>query len=59
MVGADLQAGRLRSALADYTASESGLYVMYLPNRQLSPKVRAFIDFLLSRFGPTPYWDAS
>jgi len=23
----------------------------------LSPKVRAFVDFLAERFGPDPYWD--
>lgn len=29
------------------------------PNRKfLAPKVRSFIDFLVERFGPEPYWDA-
>ena len=23
----------------------------------LPPKVRSFIDFLIERFGPDPYWD--
>jgi len=36
---------------------ERSIYAIYLPNRHLSPKVRAFIDFLLARFGPTPCWD--
>jgi hypothetical protein len=30
---------------------------VYLPNRYLSPKVRAFVDFFVDRFGPQPYWD--
>ena len=26
-------------------------------NRHLSAKVRTFVDFLIARFGPEPYWD--
>jgi hypothetical protein len=37
--------------------SERNLYALYLPNRHLSAKVRVFIDFLLERFAPPPYWD--
>jgi DNA-binding transcriptional LysR family regulator len=57
IVGADLQRGDLCSALSQYDASETALYAVYLPNRELSPKVRALVDFLLARFGPAPYWD--
>lgn len=33
------------------------IYAVY-PNRQFLPlKVRSFIDFLVERFGPNPYWD--
>jgi DNA-binding transcriptional LysR family regulator len=56
-VGGDLQAGRLRAVLTEYTTSERNLYAVYLPNRHLSAKVRAFIDFLLERFEAPPYWD--
>ena len=31
--------------------------VVYPHRRHLSPKVRVFIDFLLQRFTPEPYWD--
>ena len=35
-----------------------GLFAVY-PNRAHLPlKVRRFIDFLVERFGPEPYWDA-
>jgi DNA-binding transcriptional LysR family regulator len=56
-VGKDLQSGRLRAVLTEYTPSERNLYAIYLPNRHLSAKVRVFIDFLLERFEPPPYWD--
>ncbi len=57
MVGPDLQAGALASILTPYIRHEGGVYAVYPPTRHLSPKVRAFVDFLADRFGPTPYWD--
>ena len=57
MVGNDLQAGRLQAVLTEYVPSERNLHALYLPNRHLSAKVRVFIDFLLARFAPPPYWD--
>ncbi len=59
IIGGDLQAGRLQSVLSDYVPVVRHIYAVYLPNRHLSAKVRAFIDFLLERFGPQPYWDAA
>ncbi|HSF48369.1 MAG TPA: LysR family transcriptional regulator [Burkholderiales bacterium] len=57
LIGEDLQRGALQAALIDYTPLERSVYAVYLPNRHLSPKVRTFIDFLVARFGPQPYWD--
>lgn len=57
IVGDDLQSGRLQAVLGDYVPSERNLYALYLPNRHLSAKVRVFIDYLLARFAPPPYWD--
>lgn len=57
IVGKELQAGRLREVLPGYVPVELSLYATHLPNRHLPLKVRAFIDFLLNRFGPDPYWD--
>jgi DNA-binding transcriptional LysR family regulator len=57
IIGNDLQTGRLKSVLSDYVPLERHIYAIYLPNRQLSAKVRAFIDFFLERIGPIPYWD--
>jgi DNA-binding transcriptional LysR family regulator len=58
MVGPDLQAGRLREVLSDYAAyPDMALYAMYVPNRYLQPKVRAFIDFLIEYIGSEPPWE--
>ncbi len=59
IVGADLQAGTLVSVLEDYASSTLALHAVYPHARHLSPKVRAFIDFLSSRFGPRPHWDVA
>ncbi|MFN9902340.1 MAG: LysR substrate-binding domain-containing protein [bacterium] len=60
VVGDDLRAGTLEPLLPDYEALgnfSSHINAVYLPNRYLSPKVRAFVDFFVERFGPQPYWD--
>lgn len=59
IIGSDLQTGRLQSAMSEYIPVERYIYAVYLENRHLSAKVRAFIDFLLERFGPRPYWDVN
>jgi DNA-binding transcriptional LysR family regulator len=59
-VGRDIQEGRLEALLpgyAPYGFFGSHVYAVYLPTRYLSPKVRAFVDFLVERFGPEPQWD--
>lgn len=57
IIGAELQSGRLLAVLSDYVPIEQHIYAVRLPSRHLPAKVRAFIDFLLARFGPDPYWD--
>ncbi|MBS0245774.1 MAG: LysR family transcriptional regulator [Proteobacteria bacterium] len=60
IVGEDLRAGTLVSVLDPYIAQDLTLNAVYPTARHLSPKVRAFVDFLAGRFGgPKPYWDAS
>ena len=58
MVGADVRAGALQVALKGYSAAESSIYAVYLSNRQVSAKVRVFIDFLVARYLPSPPWQA-
>jgi DNA-binding transcriptional LysR family regulator len=57
IVGRDLQAGTLVSLLADFIPQDLAIHAVYPHNRHLSPKVRAFVDFLVEHFGPRPYWD--
>ena len=57
LVGRDFQSGALVSVLEAFMPQDSALYAVYPHARHLSPKVRAFVDFLAERFGPDPYWD--
>jgi DNA-binding transcriptional LysR family regulator len=58
LVGDALQSGRLVTVLDDYTAPPLTLRALYPHSRHLSAKVRAFVDFLASRFGREPPWDS-
>nr|WP_294866937.1 LysR family transcriptional regulator [uncultured Pseudogulbenkiania sp.] len=51
LLAEDVAAGRLVEILADYLPSSKPMHVLYLPDRQQVPKLRAFIDFVLQRFG--------
>lgn len=57
IVGDDLRDRRLTPLLCDYRIPDASIYAVYPPGRQLSAKVRSFIDFLLPRFGEHPSWD--
>jgi DNA-binding transcriptional LysR family regulator len=59
IIGKELQAGRLQSVLSEFIPVERHIYAVYLASRHVSAKVRAFIDYLLKRYGPEPYWDRS
>jgi DNA-binding transcriptional LysR family regulator len=52
-----LRAGTLEALLLDYPLEESGLHVVMPPGRAVTARVRALVDFLVSRFGPEPIWD--
>ena len=49
-VAADLTAGTLVEVLADFPPSPLPVHVLYSHSRQLSPRVRVFIDWLASEF---------
>ncbi len=57
IVGDDLRRGALVPLLEEWADADTGIYAVYPHSRHLSPKVRAFVDFLAARFGPAPYWD--
>ncbi|GAA4335944.1 LysR family transcriptional regulator [Pigmentiphaga soli] len=46
-LGDAVQRGLVKIILKDWIAKGPHLSIAYLPNRKLSPKVRAFIDFLI------------
>lgn len=59
IVGDALASGRLVPVLDAWLPPASAVHAVYPANRHLSPKVRAFVDFLAGRFGPVPYWDSA
>ena len=57
-VGPDLARGLLVPVLTDFPgASDVAVYAIYPSRHHLSPRVRAFVDFLADRLGPVPPWD--
>ena len=49
----------LKAVLCDFELDDPAIHAVWPPNRELSAKVRAFVDFLSERFGGTPYCDAA
>lgn len=47
----DVAAGRLVPVLPDWEAPSRPMHIVFPPDRRLTPKVRAFIDFAVARFG--------
>ncbi len=58
VVGPDIRAGRLQSVLSNYQSLEVHIYIVYPQRRHLSPKVRAFVDFMVKRISDPPYWES-
>lgn len=56
MVAGELAEGRLVTVLDDYAVPEHGVYAMYAERRHVSPKVRAFVDFLVGAFRDLRDW---
>ena len=52
-----LQAGTLEPILEDHPQDPLTAWAVYPRTRFLSHRARAFIDFLVARFGDEPYWD--
>jgi DNA-binding transcriptional LysR family regulator len=57
ILGDDLESGRLVRLLSQYESIDPELWVVYPSRRQLSAKVRAFIDFLEEKFRGWPAAD--
>ena len=52
-----LRAKKLLRLLPEWEAEALWVFAVYPNRRFLAPKVRSFVDFLVERFGPEPYWD--
>lgn len=58
LLGDAVRAGRLIALSLEHPPIElPGVFAVYSANRRPPAKVRAFIDFLVARFGPVPRWD--
>ncbi|MGO1118794.1 LysR family transcriptional regulator [Rhodovibrionaceae bacterium A322] len=58
IAGEALRQGKLVRLLPDWELGvDYAMYAVYPARRNLPPKVRVFVDFLINHFGPNPYWD--
>jgi DNA-binding transcriptional LysR family regulator len=57
LISDDLRAGRLVPVLDEFSLDGPSVRAVYPSSRHLSPKVRSFIDELLSAWRPVPPWD--
>jgi DNA-binding transcriptional LysR family regulator len=57
LVHAALRERRLQRLLPEWQGEDYAMFAVYPNRRHLPLKVRSFIDFLVERFGPEPYWD--
>ena len=58
LVNGALEQGRLVRVLPDYADETSDILAIYSNRRNLSPNVRAFIDYFADAFGPVPPWES-
>ncbi|NMP31159.1 LysR family transcriptional regulator [Thalassotalea sp. M1531] len=55
-----LKSGELVQILPSHPlSSHTAIWAVYPSSRLIAPKVRAFIDFCVARFGDRPYWNNS
>lgn len=59
LVAPDLKSGRLVRVLPDYSQEGSAILAIFSNRRNLSPKIRAFVDYLVDTFRAAPPWDAN
>ena len=52
-----IESGRLVPVLTDYDPGHAALHAVMPPGRAMTARVRALVDFLVTRFGPEPSWD--
>ncbi|HKH20058.1 MAG TPA: LysR family transcriptional regulator [Gammaproteobacteria bacterium] len=58
-----IKSGKLRTVLSNYSVfpnhaeSNGAIYAVYPHRKYVSPKVRAFLDFMVNYIGDPPYWE--
>ena len=52
LLAQDIAAGRLVQVLCDYMPAPRPMNLVYPRDRQATPKLTTFIDFIVERFGP-------
>jgi DNA-binding transcriptional LysR family regulator len=52
-----IERGTLEGVLRDYDPGHAALHALMPPGRAATARVRALVDFLVTRFGPEPSWD--
>lgn len=57
IAGPDIKAGKLKALLSRYQLLEISIYAVYPQRRYLSPKVRAFTEFIAEQLSEQPAWD--
>ena len=57
VVGPDIRTGKLQRVLSNYHAPELSIDIIYPQRWHLSPKVRAFVDFMAEQISDAPYWE--
>lgn len=57
VVAEDLRAGRLVHLLPEFSHETADLLAVFPTRRNLSPKVRVFVDYLVEQFGDVPPWE--
>lgn len=58
LCGEEIRSGRLVCVLSDWRPREIYVNAVHPPGQPVAAKVRRFVDYLASRFGPEPPWDA-
>jgi DNA-binding transcriptional LysR family regulator len=56
LIADDIAKGRLLNLLPAFEDTSSNIYAVYLMRRNMSPKVRVFLDFLSAKFSIAPPW---
>lgn len=51
LLAPDIESGRLIRLLASYEPDSRPLHALYAPDRQMTPKLRTFLDFAAQEFG--------